>query len=297
VLDGVVKELRDFGAFVDLGGVEGMVHVSEVAYQRVAKPGDVLKVGDKVRVKVLKVETERGRPKIALSIKQAQVDPWDEIERHVTVSQTYTGKVANVMPFGAFVEIGPGIEGLVHVSEMSWIKRIQHPNELVKPGDQITVVVKDIDRKARRIALSMKALEADPWTAAKERLKVGAVVKAPVERLKSFGATVLLGDGITGMVPMGVIKKKFGEAYRGSTTPGKELEVKIVQVDSGARKVRLSLVGVDEDDADRNDYLDYLKAEQEKSQGAAAAAEGAAAGRTGSFGALLSAKLTEKKGR
>lgn len=299
VLDGVVKELRDFGAFVDLGGVDGMVHVSEITHARVAKPGDVLTVGDKVRVKVLKIEpVAGGRPKIALSIKAAMTDPWDEIDRHVEGGASYTGRVVNIMPFGAFVELKPGIEGLLHVSEMSWTKRIHHPSDVVKVGDVVTVLVKDIDRHARRISLSMKQLEQDPWFGAAERFAVGKTLTAPVEKLRPFGAIIDLGDGITGMLPITVIKKKFGDAYRTQATPPKTLEVRVQHLDLNERKIQLTLAGMEDDEDGAQDYREYLKAEAAARAQAASASEAAASAassKMGALGALLQAKLDAKK--
>lgn len=299
VLDGVVKELRDFGAFVDLGGVDGMVHVSEITHARVAKPGDVLTVGDKVCVKVLKIEpVAGGRPKIALSIKAAMTDPWDEIDRHVEGGASYTGRVVNIMPFGAFVELKPGIEGLLHVSEMSWTKRIHHPSDVVKVGDVVTVLVKDIDRHSRRISLSMKQLEQDPWFGAAERFAVGKTLTAPVEKLRPFGAIIDLGDGITGMLPITVIKKKFGDAYRTQATPPKTLEVRVQHLDLNERKIQLTLAGMEDDEDGAQDYREYLKAEAAARAQAASASEAAASAassKMGALGALLQAKLDAKK--
>jgi small subunit ribosomal protein S1 len=298
VLDGVVKELRDFGAFVDIGGVDGMVHVSEITHARVAKPGDVLSVGEKVRVKVLKIEpSQAGKPKISLSIKAAMTDPWDEIDQHVEGGASYTGKVVNLMPFGAFVELKPGIEGLIHVSEMSWTKRVHHPSDVVKVGDVVSVLVKEIDRRSRRIALSMKQLEQDPWFGAAERFPVGKTLMAPVEKLKPFGAIVTLGDGITGMLPITIIKKKFGEAFRAQVAPPKEVEVRIQAVDLRERKIQLSLAGIEGDEDGTQDYKEYLKAEAAAREQAAREVESASssAGKMGALGALLQAKLSEKK--
>ncbi len=300
VLDGVVTEVRDFGAFVDIGGVEGMVHVSAMSFARVAKASDVCHRGDKVRVKVLKIEpaTEAapggrpGKPKISLSMKAAAVDPWDDIRAEIQDGKSYTGKVTNLMPFGAFVELVPGIEGLLHVSEMSWLKRVHHPSDVVKIGDTVTVTVKDIDPTQRRISLSMKSLDQDPWHEATTRFPVGKVIKAPVEKLKPFGALVELAPGLSGLLPMAVIKRKFGEAYRNPCTPGKELEVLVVTMDSKQRKIVLTLDGVDADDADHKNYLEYLAAAEKEAKPAPAAQ--AEASRTGTFGALLNAKLNRK---
>lgn len=296
VLDGVVKEVRDFGAFVDLGGVDGLVHVSELSHARVAKAADAVSVGDKVRVKVLKIEKdERGRPKLSLSMKAASQDPWDDIFQVVEGGKSYTGRVVNLMPFGAFVEIRPGVEGLLHVSELSWTKRVHHPSEVVKIGDTVTVTVKDIDAVQKRISLTMKQIEDDPWYEATARFPAGKVVRGPVDKLKPFGALVELAPGLTGLLPVGVLRRKFGEAYRAHATPGMELEVRIVNLDKEARRVLLSLSDMEEEDADHKNYLEYLATEKAAVERAAAEkAAASSAAKQGSFGALLSAKLGQK---
>jgi small subunit ribosomal protein S1 len=301
VFDGTVTEVRDFGAFVDIGGVEGMVHVSELSYARVARPSDVVSRGDKVKVKVLKVEQPQGlteagkpaRPKISLSMKAAAQDPWDAIHEHVKGGAQYTGRVTKLMPFGAFVELKAGIEGLIHVSEMTWMKRVHHPSEVVKVGDTVTVTVKDVDSANRRIGLTMKQVEDDPWFDVAARFPAGKTVTAPVEKLKGFGALVTLAPGLSGLVPVTVLKKKFGDSFKAHSVPGKSLDVVVAAVEKGERKIRLSLAGVDEDDADRRDYLEYVKAE-EAARAKAQAEQSASADdptRKGSFGALLAAKL------
>ena len=290
ILQGKVTEVRDYGAFVDIGGVDGMVHVSELSHARVTHPRDVVSVGDSVMVKVLKVETEGGRAKISLSMKAAGQDPWDNIEAAVRVGESYTGRVTNVMAFGAFVEVKPGIEGLVHVSEMSWTKRIHHPSEVVKAGDMVSITVKTIDRGAKRISLSMKQVEDDPWFESAAKFPVGKEIEGKVERLKNFGAIVELAPGVTGMLPMGAIKRRFGEAYRQAVSPGKMVGVRIQTVDAVERKLLLTLPGLDDEDGDA-DYREYLKSE---AKAAEPVAQAPASDKVGSFGALLGAKLNKK---
>jgi small subunit ribosomal protein S1 len=287
VLDGTVTEIRDFGAFVDIGGVEGLVHISELAHQRLERASDFVRRGEKVRVKVLKVERDdKGRPKIGLSMKAAMRDPWEDIHEHIKGSETYTGRVVRLMPFGAFVELKPGIEGLLHVSEMSWTKRVHHPSDVVKVGDMATVTVRDIDPVQKRISLTMKQIENDPWFQAADKFPVGRTITGKVERLKPFGAICELAEGVTGLVPISTIKRKYGEAYKNACVPGKELEVTVQNVSTSERKILLNLPGVEEEDADQKDFHEYLQAEKEK-----AAAVPKDESRTGSFGALLSAKL------
>jgi small subunit ribosomal protein S1 len=296
VFDGVVREVRDFGAFVDIGGVDGMVHVSEISYARVQKAADALTKGDKVKVKVLKVERDdKGRPKISLSMKAASQDPWDDIHKAVEVGATYTGKVVNLMPFGAFIEIKPGIEGLLHVSEMSWLKRVHHPSDVVKLGDAVTVTVKEIDTVSRRISLSMKSIESDPWFDVGAKVRAGASATGKIERLKPFGAIIEFSPGLTGLLPISVIRKKFGDSYRKSVNPGTDIETKVVDVDAKERKILLTLPGLDADEDLDAEYREYQKSEQQAREQAAAKAPTTPAGeKVGSFGALLGAKLNKR---
>ncbi len=300
VFDGVVREVRDFGAFVDIGGVDGMVHISELSYARVAKASDAVSKGDKVKVKLLKVERDdRGRPKISLSMKAASQDPWDEIHKHVEGGATYTGRVMNLMAFGAFIELKPGIEGLLHVSEMSWLKRVHHPSDVVKIGDAVTVTIKEIDASTRRISLSMKSIEDDPWFDVSQKVKIGQSATGRVERLKPFGAIIEFSPGLTGLLPISVIRKKFGESYRKQCIPGSEIETRVVDVDARERKILLSLPGLDEDENLDADYQEYVKSEKEARVAETAKAQVPAGGgeRVGSFGALLGAKLNQPKRR
>ena len=298
IFDGIVTDVRDFGAFVDIGGVEGLVHISELSYSRVSKASDFIEKGAKVRVKLLKVEDDaQGRPKISLSMKQASQDPWESIYNHVANGETYSGRVVNVMNFGDFVEIKPGIEGLLHISELSWSKRVHHPSEVVKVGDNVTVKIKDIDPVQKRLSLTMKHGEDDPWIKFKGQFPVGHIGTATVERLKPFGVLVTLVEGVPGLVPMSTLKKKFGEAYRMACAPGKSLEVKVLVVNDADRKVLLSLSDVEEEEDDHKNYLEYLKAEEEQAAKAleSSKVDSEAKARPGTLGALLSAKLQQKR--
>jgi small subunit ribosomal protein S1 len=296
VLPGTVTELRDFGAFVDIGGVEGLVHISALSHGRVAHPSEVVKQGDKVQVKVLKVERdEKGRPKISLSMKAATQDPWDRINDLVEGGKVYAGRVVNLMPFGAFVEVVSGVEGLLHISELSWTKRVHHPSEVLKIGDTVNVAVKDIDTVKKRLSLTMKQPEDDPWYAVATKFPVGEVRQGKVEKLKPFGAIVELAAGVTALLPLAVLKRKFGEAYRHATSPGKDLEVRVVNVDTEQRKILLTLADIEEEDSDRKNYEEYLVAERAAKEAAAQQNEAPVGERIGSFGALLSSKLRQSK--
>ncbi len=184
----MVKNLTDYGAFVDLGGIDGLLHVSDLSYGNVSHPSAVVQVGDRIRVKVLKFDREKER--ISLGLKQMHPDPWTDIEQRYPPQSRVIGRVVSVTDYGAFVELEPGVEGLIHISEMTWSRRMKHPAKVVKPGDQVEAVVLDIKSRERRISLGIKQLEADPWTTVADRYSIGSVVEGRVRKLADFGAFV-----------------------------------------------------------------------------------------------------------
>jgi small subunit ribosomal protein S1 len=290
VFDGVVTELRDFGAMVEFKGIVGMVHISEVSHSRVANVSEVLQVGQKVKVKVLTIDEQKGMPRVGLSIKQAGEDPWDAAAEKLSVGQNYSGRVVRLETFGAFVEIFPGLEGLIHVSEMSWVKRINHPKDVLKQGDIVNVRVLSVDLTSHRISLSLKSLDDDPWQKVERELKPGTICKGKVSSLKGFGALIELEQGVLAMLPTGVLKAAFGEAYRKHATPLKELEVVISQIDQAERKILLSLPNLAADDAGATDFKEYVESERVRKAVAAPTEKS-----LGSFGELLTRSLTAKK--
>ena len=195
---GVVKNIADFGAFVDLGGIDGLLHITDMSWSRLTHPSDMLKIDDEVEVMVLRVDHERER--IALGLKQKFPSPWETVELKYPVGSRVQGKVVNVMPYGAFVKLEDGIEGLVHISEMSWSKRINHPQEVVKINDDVEVVVLDINRDKQEISLGMKQADGNPWDDVDQRFPPGTVVEGVVRNLTSYGAFVELEDGIDGLL-------------------------------------------------------------------------------------------------
>ena len=197
-ITGIVKNLTDYGAFVDLGGIDGLLHVSDLSYGNVTHPSAVVQVGDQITVKVLKFDREKER--ISLGLKQMHPDPWIDIESHYPIQSRVIGRVVSVTDYGAFVEIEPGVEGLIHISEMTWSRRMKHPAKVVKPGDQVEAVVLDIKPKERRISLGIKQLEADPWTTVADRYSIGSVVEGRVRKLADFGAFVEIEEGVDGLV-------------------------------------------------------------------------------------------------
>jgi small subunit ribosomal protein S1 len=198
VLTGVVKNLTEYGAFVDLGGIDGLLHVSDMSWGRVNHPSEVVTVGDELTVKVLKFDRDKGR--VSLSLKELAPDPWEAAVERYPHHMRVLGRVVSVTDYGAFVELEPGVEGLIHISEMTWSRRMKHPSKVVKPGDQVEAVVLGVQSKERRISLGIKQLEPDPWTTVEARYSVGSVVEGRVRKLTDFGAFVEIEEGIDGLV-------------------------------------------------------------------------------------------------
>jgi small subunit ribosomal protein S1 len=198
VVHGIVKNLTEYGAFIDLGGIDGLLHVTDMSYGRITHPAEILHVGDEVTAKVLKFDREKER--ISLGIKQLQSNPWEAIEERYIIGSRVIGRVVSVTDYGAFVELEAGVEGLIHISEMTWSRRMKHPSKVVKVGDQVEAVVLDIKPRERRVSLGIKQLEADPWTTVAERYSIGSVVEGRVRKLTEFGAFVEIEEGIDGLV-------------------------------------------------------------------------------------------------
>lgn len=241
IVSGVVTRVLDFGAFVDIGGIEGMVHISELSYGAVDQTSDVVSEGDTVQVKILKIEEQkRGDLRIALSIKATQDDPWERVNDQFSVGSQVEGTVVRLAPFGAFVEIAPGIDGLVHVSEMSWKQHIKHPSDVLSNGQKIRVEIQDIDLTRQRISLSMKAVENDPWDGAENRYTVGMEVSGEVENVQDFGAFVRLESGITALIPRSEMDLPGGSTPQRKYTTGTTATARVLNVDPVARKMALT---------------------------------------------------------
>jgi len=198
VVTGVVKNLTDYGAFIDLGGIDGLLHVTDMSYGRVSHPSEVLHVGETVTVKILKFD--RGKERVSLGMKQIEPDPWETVNERFPVNARVIGRVVNVTDYGAFVELEAGVEGLIHISEMTWSRRMKHPSKVVKPGDQVEAVVLEVHPKERRISLGLKQLEPNPWTTIDARYSVGSVVEGRVRNMTDFGAFIEIEEGIDGLV-------------------------------------------------------------------------------------------------
>jgi small subunit ribosomal protein S1 len=198
IVDGVIKNLTDYGAFIDLGGIDGLLHITDMSWGRINHPSELFHVGDEIKIKVLKFDPESER--VSLGLKQIQPDPWVDAALRYPIGKRLTGKVVSLTDYGAFVELEPGIEGLVHVSEMSWTKRIKHPSKVVSPGDEVEAVVLDVDEKARKISLGMKQTEENPWTVIEQQYPVNSRVEGTVRNITNFGVFIGLEEGIDGLV-------------------------------------------------------------------------------------------------
>ncbi|SDK31001.1 SSU ribosomal protein S1P [Maridesulfovibrio ferrireducens] len=293
VLEGKVTKLMAFGAFVELvPGVEGMVHVSELSWSRSAKPEDVVQPGDEITVRILSIEPRKDGKglKIGLSLKQLQADPWDEVGDKFKAGDKITGTVARCADFGVFVEIAPGIEGLVHISEMSYTKRVHKPGDEVTPGQEVSVMIKDLDPVKRRIALSMKDAEGDPWLDAADSFKVGTEVEGVVENKAEFGIFVSLAPGITGLLPMSRISRSERKSELEALTPGQKVKLLIEELNLADRKVTLNAGDPKED----IDWKKYAKpAASKKSASRKSEPKVTTSGDSSGFGGLLGMKLQE----
>jgi small subunit ribosomal protein S1 len=198
IVTGTVKNLTEYGAFIDLGGIDGLLHVSDMSYGRVNHPSEVVNVGDELTVKVLKFD--RAKERISLGLKQLVPDPWESIQERYPMGGRVIGRIVSVTDYGAFVELEPGVEGLIHISEMTWSRRMKHPTKVVHVGDQVEAVVLDVRPKDRRVSLGIKQLEADPWTTVGERYSIGSVVEGRVRKLTDFGAFIEIEEGVDGLV-------------------------------------------------------------------------------------------------
>jgi small subunit ribosomal protein S1 len=240
IVEGQIKNLTDYGAFVDLGGIDGLLHVTDMSWGRLQNPAEMFRVGENVQVKVLKFDKERER--VSLGYKQLQPDPWESVSERFPTGQRMQGKIASVTDYGAFIELEPGIEGLVHVSEMTWSKRMKHPSKLVQPGETVEVEVLGVDPKNRRISLGMKQTQPNPWETLPERFHVGDRVRGRVRNLTDFGAFVEVEDGVDGLVHVSDISwnkriKHPGEVLK----KGQEIEAVITNIDVDNRRLSLSI--------------------------------------------------------
>ena len=243
---GVVKNIADFGAFVDLGGIDGLLHITDMSWGRVNHPSEMVKIDDELEVLILHIDYEK--EKIALGLKQKQTSPWEHVGEKYPVESVHKGTVVNVMSYGAFVKLEDGIEGLVHISEMSWTKRISHPTELVQVDDVIDVVVLKIDEEKQEISLGMKQTQQNPWEKVADRYPKGELVKGRVRNLTNYGAFIELEEGIDGLLHVSDMSWTRKISHPSEVVgKGQEIECKVLTVDQDRRRIALGLKQLDED--------------------------------------------------
>ncbi len=246
IREGVVKNIADFGAFVDLGGIDGLLHITDMSWDRVNNPHDVVKVDQRLKIKILHIDREK--EKIALGLKQTTVNPWEEVEQRFPIGSRITGKVVNLVNYGAFVKLAGGIEGLVHISEMSWTRRITHPSELLKPNDEIEVVVLAINKNKQEISLGLKQTETNPWTKVAEKYPPNTVVAGKVRNLTNYGAFVEIENGIDGLLHVSDMSwtKKVSHPSE-MLKKNDEIKCVVLTVDQERQRIALGLKQLAED--------------------------------------------------
>jgi small subunit ribosomal protein S1 len=243
---GKVKNLADYGVFVDLGGIDGLLHITDLAWGRVSHPSEIVQVGQEIRLKVLKHDVEKGR--VSLGLKQLTPDPWEMVPRTYHEGDLVAGRVVSLTDYGAFVELEPGVEGLVHISEMSWSKRLRHPSKILKMGDHVDVGVLEVDMSKRRISLSLKASLPDPWTTVTEKYAVGAVVQGRVRNLTDFGAFVEIEDGVDGLIHLTNISWNRNLKHPTEILKkGQKVDAVVLALDPANRRLALGLKQLEED--------------------------------------------------
>jgi small subunit ribosomal protein S1 len=239
-LSGTVRSLTPYGAFVDLGGIDGLLHISDISWSRVNKPEDVLSVGQEIQVRILKIDPET--KKLSLGLKQLQPEPWEAASLKYQPGQRVAGSVTRLTDFGAFVEIEPGVEGLIHVSEMSWIKKVRHPSDILKPGDTVDAVILAIKPEERRISLGLKQTLSNPWTDVATRFPVGTQVEGPVTKLMNFGAFVQIAEGIEGLVHVSEISAEKRINHPSEVLrAGQTIKAQVMAIDADKRQIKLSM--------------------------------------------------------
>jgi small subunit ribosomal protein S1 len=250
VVEGTVTRLAPFGAFVEImPGLDGLVHISQLSHARVGHPEEAVTVGQRVKAKIVGIEQtgKADKLKISLSMKELAQDPWDTIASTFAEGDKVTGKVVRLADFGAFVEIAPGVDGLVHVSEMSYTKRVNKPADFVSEGQQVAVKIKSIDPESRRIGLSMKDAEGDPWMEVADKYAPGQKVQGTVEKLEQFGIFIQLEPGITGLLPKSVLARSENPGAFDKLHPGDTVEIVIGEVKTAERKISLTTGDARED--------------------------------------------------
>ncbi|HEY7390420.1 MAG TPA: 30S ribosomal protein S1 [Bryobacteraceae bacterium] len=239
-VQGIVRTLTDYGAFVDIGGVDALLHVADISWGRINKPADVLSVGQQIEAKVLKVDAAKRR--ISIGLKQLQQHPWEQVNEKYQTGQRVSGTVTRLTDFGAFVELEKGVEGLIHLSELSWSKKVRKPSDVVKPGDLVEVVILGVNQGERRISLGLKQALGDPWADAPSKYSVGTVVEGPITSITKFGAFVQLADGLEGMIHVADISAEKRINHPQDTLKlGQVVKAQVLEMDTEKRRLRLGM--------------------------------------------------------
>ena len=254
---GKVVSLTDYGAFVEIEeGVEGLIHVSEMSWtKKIRHPSKILSVGDEVEAVVLSINPENKR--ISLGMKQLESNPWDVIAQKYPVGTTIAGKIKNITDFGIFIGIDEGIDGLVHISDISWTKRVKHPSEVFRKNQEVQAIVLNIDKDNERFSLGIKQLESDPWESIPQRYPMGSVVSGPITNVTDFGLFVELEEGIEGLVHVSEISKDKIKSPVGQFKPGDTISAKVINISAKDRKIGLSVKKIEEHD-ERSNYDEYM---------------------------------------
>jgi small subunit ribosomal protein S1 len=240
IVTGVVKNLTEYGAFIDLGGLDGLLHVTDISYGRVGHPSEIVHVGDTITAKVLKFD--RAKERVSLGLRQMAPDPWETVAKRFPVNGRVMGQVVNVTDYGAFVELEPGVEGLIHITEMTWSRRMKHPSKVVRAGDQVEAVVLEVNPRNRRISLGLKQLEANPWTTIDSRYSIGSVVEGRVRNMTDFGVFIEIEEGIDGLVHVSDLSwtkrvKHPSEVLK----KGQLVQAAILNIDAKGRRLSLGI--------------------------------------------------------
>ncbi len=248
-VDGIVKNITDYGAFVDLGGMDGLLHVTDIAWKRINHPSEVLTLGDSIKVQIIKVNKETNR--ISLGMKQLEADPWADVEARFPLGSNQKGTVTNITDYGAFVELDAGVEGLVHVSEMSWTKKNVHPGKILSTSQEVEVMVLELDKEKRRVSLGLKQIQGNPWQNFAQSNTLGAVLEVEIKNITEFGLFVGLGNDIDGMIHLSDLSwEKTGEEALKEYRKGDVVKAKVTDIDVEKERIALSMKALERDPFD-----------------------------------------------
>lgn len=245
-IPGRVKNITDFGVFIDLGDLDGLLHITDMSWGRISHPSEMVKIGDEMEVVIIGIDRDKG--KVSLGLKQKSIDPWNQVDEKYTIGTQAVGKVVNILPYGAFVELEPGIEGLVHISELSWTKRVNHPSELLQTGDKVEVIILNLDKDGKKISLGMKQIQENPWVHVSDKFKIGSRAKGVVRNLTDYGAFVEIEPGIDGLVHISDMSWTHKVSHPSELLKkNDEVEVMVLSIDEQSKKISLGIKQLSDD--------------------------------------------------